>query len=126
MTTHCPQAATSNPLRLVRMRPKTYVCLLDVLWVEGAGPYSIIQLKDAHHIKVSIPLYQMARRLPELIRCSKRSLVNLAHVEVVPRHSNLLRLKTGQTLPVARRRKAETRRLLQVYQIHQVTQFSSL
>ena len=108
-------------LRLIRLRPKTYVHLPDVLFVQGAGPYSIIRLRSGRSLRIGVSLSQTARRLPELLRTSRSVLVNLAYVKVMPRHSPILQLTTGQTLPVTRRRKAEARRRFLHYQSSQLT-----
>lgn len=90
--------------RQIRLRGRKVVRVSEIVWIEGAGPYSLIHFQDRTILKVAIVLSSMALRLPELTRIHRRQLINLAAVQQLERCPNGVVLITGELLPVARRR----------------------
>lgn len=104
--------------RQIRLPARKLVRISDIVWIEGAGPYSLIHFQDRSVLKVAIGLSDLALRLPELTRIHRRQLINLSYVQQLERCPNGVVLTTGVLLPVARRRWLDFHRVYLHYRSH--------
>lgn len=95
-------------LSLPGFRRKQRVERIDIIYLAGVGNYTCFHLANGHRLIVARTLAQFGN-LPQFLRIHKSYLVNQAHIQQV-RFSRpndaLVRMRSGDTLPVACRRVA--------------------
>ncbi|WP_400191640.1 LytR/AlgR family response regulator transcription factor [Hymenobacter sp. B81] len=111
--------AGSSPLKYLAVRRKNTLRLLDVgevLYIQGAGIYSEIHLRNGTVELHDKPLHRLLDILPPaFVRVHKSYLVSIAEVEQLLSHGSSkyeLRLRSGALLPVSRERYKELKQTL--------------
>ena len=101
----------AKPLDGEELREALLYCYQEIQRRAG-GSDQILLPTDAGHLRVSLPLSQLAERLPEsqFIYCHRTVLVNLAFVHRLRQRD--LELTSGEILPVSRYRFAQVRQAL--------------
>lgn len=91
----------------------------DIVWLEGASNYTFIHTRDKRRYLVAKNLKRLEADLigAPFCRAHKSTLVNLSYLlDVNFGEEPHLRLNSGQTISISRRRIASTRRQIRSYQ----------
>ncbi len=80
----------------------------DIIYIQAAGNYSTVYLKDGRNILTSKTLKYHADRLPKtsFLRTHQSYLINRQYINSVLRKNNLIQLKEGTQIPISRSNKS--------------------
>lgn len=94
------------------------IMLDDILWIKSEGQYSIMQLKDGDLFS-NLSLAEWESELDKNIfsRVHRSYIVNFKHVNKV---DDVVKIDTGVTVPIARRRKSAIKDAYKDFLIHEV------
>jgi two-component system, LytTR family, response regulator len=93
------------------------VVLTDIVRCETSGSYTTFHFADGKKIMVSRPLksYDDILIVPQFFRIHQSHTINLAYVKTYSKEGGV-HLKTGETLPVAQRKKEQFYRIIKTTQ----------